>query len=208
MVNHIRMADILRPSTYTKALSIYRKDINKICRNPKQMKDYLNNMNVFLYTYFIIKYNLDLKSSANRYSQKIARDTSASKLAKLGEEMLSDYANSVLTSQKNSDHELIDKALNYINSNFCEKITLEDVAKKLHISRNYLCCLFREETGYKFCEYINIQRVNRAKELIRENRKNLEYISYECGFNSQSHFCTTFKKFAGCTPKDYKKRTV
>ena len=77
-----------------------------------------------------------------------------------------------------NDHELIEDALQYINQNFNKKITLQSVANKLHISRNYLCHLFKVQTGYKFCEYINLQRVNKAKVLIQEDKKTFESVMH------------------------------
>lgn len=208
MINYLAIAEILRPSSYLKAISIYKSEIKKFYKNNNMLKNNLKNMNIFLYTYFLIKYNSDVEIITNKYNKILEKGLTNNKLCNIGEKMLLEYSNSILTSQNYCEHELVDKALDYINKNYYKKLSLEDVADRLHISRNYLCSLFKEETGYKFCEYINIQRVNRAKELILENKKNLEYISYECGFNSQSHFCTTFKKFVGCTPKAYKKTHI
>ena len=47
-----------------------------------------------------------------------------------------------------------------------KKITLQKVATHIHISRNYLCYLFKENTSFKFCEYINMCRINVAKNLL------------------------------------------
>ncbi|WP_233428279.1 helix-turn-helix domain-containing protein [Peptoniphilus lacrimalis] len=68
--------------------------------------------------------------------------------------------------------------------------------------------MFKIKTGYKFCEYINLQRVNKAKALIEEDKKTFEFISFDCGFSSQSHFSTTFKKYVGLTPNEYKKQAL
>ncbi|MGO1579870.1 MAG: helix-turn-helix domain-containing protein [Peptoniphilaceae bacterium] len=205
MINHIYIAKNLKSNSIDKSIMVYKKDIKKYVNNNTSAKSYLNSLNTFLYTYFLVKYNKDLISLSTSYEKKIKNESNILNLIDLGEIILNGYTNSFSSSINFSDHEIIEEALNYINKNFVNKITLQIVADKLHISKNYLCHLFKRETGYKFCEYINLQRVNKAKKLILENKKNLEFISYECGFSSQSHFSTTFKKYTRLTPNQFKK---
>ncbi|MBP2025237.1 helix-turn-helix domain-containing protein [Peptoniphilus stercorisuis] len=208
MLNHLALANLTRPNTISKAIDIYHKDIFKYVSNKKNMKDFLKSLNIFLYTYFLMKYNKDLETFALKNNEYINKEDNFDNLLYFGEKIVRGYSNKFTSVLKQNDHELIEDALEYINNNFNKKLTLQGVANKLHISRNYLCHLFKVQTGYKFCEYINLQRVNRAKELIEENKKTLEFISFDCGFSSQSHFSTTFKKYVGLTPNEYKKTLI
>ena len=208
MLNHLALANLTRPNTISKAIDIYHKDIFKYVSNKKNMKDFLKSLNIFLYTYFLMKYNKDLETFALKNNEYINKEDDFDNLLYFGEKIVRGYSNKFTSVLKQNDHELIEDALEYINNNFNKKLTLQGVANKLHISRNYLCHLFKVQTGYKFCEYINLQRVNRAKELIEENKKTLEFISFDCGFSSQSHFSTTFKKYVGLTPNEYKKTLI
>lgn len=208
MLNHLALANLTRPNTISKAIDIYHKDIFKYVSNKKNMKNFLKNLNIFLYTYFLMKYNKDLETFALKNNEYINKEDNFDNLLYFGEKIVRGYSNKFTSVLKQNDHELIEDALEYINNNFNKKLTLQGVANKLHISRNYLCHLFKVQTGYKFCEYINLQRVNRAKELIEENKKTLEFISFDCGFSSQSHFSTTFKKYVGLTPNEYKKTLI
>lgn len=205
MLNHLAMADLLRPNSFSKAYDIYLKDISREVNTTQDAKDYLIGLNMFLYTYFLMEYNKDLEKFALKNYYYIEKEQNLEKLIKFGEKFLRGYTNKFTSVLQQNDHELIEDALLYINKNYNKKLTLQHVANKLHISKNYLCHLFKVQTGYKFCEYINLQRVNKAKELIKENKKTFEFISFDCGFSSQSHFSTTFKKYVGLTPNEYKK---
>lgn len=205
MINHVELAGQLRPNTISDALNQYNQEVKINCSDLENTKEYLISLNNFIYTYFLLEYNKDLDDLANRNFESIKSLDSKLELINFGKEILNSYSANFSSSLHDNEHELIEKALKYINANFQKKITLLSVANKLHISKNYLCHLFKSKTGYKFCEYINLQRINLAKKLILQDKKNFEFIAFECGFSSQSHFSTTFKKYVGLTPKEYKR---
>lgn len=207
MYNNLEIAKSNNIKSFAKAMKLYRKRVSTIS-SIEDLKDYLNVLNVFLYTYFLCTYKKDLSDKVSKNRSCIEDLDSFNELINFGESMLSGYRDSLLIGISESDHELVEGAIAYINKNFRDKITLSETAKKLHISKNYLCHLFTQETGYRFCEYINIKRIGYAKELICENKKNFEFISCYCGFSSQSHFSTTFKKYTGITPNEYKQKVL
>lgn len=208
MINNINIAKNLKSNSISIALDTYKSNVDMFSNSVDDLRDYLLKLNIFLYTYFLVQYNKDLEVYALTNEKIINRDNNFLKLCELGEKILIGYSNKFSSALKQNDHELIESALEFINNNYNKKITLQAVATKLHISRNYLCHLFKIKTGYKFCEYINLQRVNKAKELIEEDKKTFEFISFDCGFSSQSHFSTTFKKYVGLTPNEYKKQAL
>ena len=208
MLNHLNLARVLRSSTFHKACDIYFSDLKRHTQSLESTKHYLTHLNMFLYTYFLLEYSKDVEKMTLHYERLIKRETGVHELIHIGEHMLEEYKNKFAGELRVNDHELIEGALDYINKNYTKKLTLQMVSNQLHISKNYLCHLFKQQTGYKFCEYVNIQRVNRAKELIEKNKKTFEYISFECGFSSQSHFSTTFKKYTGLTPNEFKKQAA
>lgn len=205
MINHVELAGQLRPNTISNALNQYNQEVKINCTDLESTKEFLISLNNFIYTYFLLEYNKDLDDLANKNFESIKSLDSKIELINFGKEILNSYSANFSSSLHDNEHELIEKALKYINANFQKKITLLSVANKLHISKNYLCHLFKSKTGYKFCEYINLQRINLAKKLILQDKKNFEFIAFECGFSSQSHFSTTFKKYVGLTPKEYKR---
>lgn len=83
---------------------------------------------------------------------------------------------------------------------------LEDIANEVHVSKNYLCYIFKKKTGYNFGKYITLLRINRAKKLIKEY-KIIGYVSYKCGFSSHVYFSIILKKFKRMSPIEYKNKT-
>lgn len=175
------------------------------CKNleENEYEDYLRNLNNFLYAYFLIKYNKDLKYTYINNNKKILK----SKNKDLALDIANTYKDSLFTRIDSNENEIIDQCIKLINENYGNKLTLESISNDIHVSKNYLCRLFKKKTGLTFCSYLNIQRVNHAKDLLNQG-KTLDYISYECGFCSLSHFSTNFKKFTGLSPSAYKKQKL
>lgn len=98
------------------------------------------------------------------------------------------------------------QAINYINDNLDQKIKLDDVAKLIDISQYYFCHLFKESTGITPYQYVIKQRIEKARELIKQSKLPLAEIAFECGFSSQSQMTQHFRRSVGVTPKVYRDR--
>ena len=191
------------------AINLYKKKITiflSLSNSPKELQKLLYSMNTFIYTYFCITISLDLEDLCYKNINVIETCNSKEELITLGEEIIKSYIDVVNDGNPVSKNEIIKQVLAYIHSNIEKKITLEKAATHIHISSNYLCYLFKETTGVKFCEYINLCRINVAKDHLNNSSNSLDIISFKAGFNSQSHFCTTFKKYEGVSPNEYRKR--
>lgn len=107
---------------------------------------------------------------------------------------------------KKKYHPYINKAIDYININYGEPITIEIIAKYLNINKCYFCSLFKKETGETFSQYLNSLRVEKSKELLL-NEKNLSIldVAIAVGFNNQSYFNSIFKKLNNKTPLELRK---
>jgi len=88
-------------------------------------------------------------------------------------------------------------------------ITLNDLAKQCKIPVHYLSQILNEELHMNFYNYINLHRIEDAKQLL-SNPKNKDMtileVLYAMGFNSKSVFNTAFKKHVKISPSEYKKR--
>lgn len=205
MTNYLNLAQMTRPELLRSATEIFEK-ISPCSETSSldEMKRQMENLNTFLYTYFLITYNKDLTYLHEAFAKRLEGQLDEVDLKLLGHDLIEAYSNSLLDAISFSKNEIIDKAIKIINEEYNKGLGLEDLANKLHLSKNYLCSLFKEETGFTFCQYLNTLKTNKAKKLLLEDKKTLEYISYECGFSSQPHFTMTFKKYTGKTPKEYK----
>ena len=98
------------------------------------------------------------------------------------------------------------RAIDYINDNLDCPIKLKDIAQLLNLSQFYFCHLFKKSTGVAPYKYVIVQRVKRAKQLIKQSKLSLSDIAYECGFSSQSQMTQHFRKCVGVTPKVYRNK--
>jgi AraC family transcriptional regulator len=85
-----------------------------------------------------------------------------------------------------------------------EKLSLDAIATELNLSVYYFCELFTQSIGIPPYKYVLQQRVERAKQLLKNSQKPLADIALDCGFASQSHLNRHFHKLASITPKKYR----
>ncbi|WP_341878147.1 response regulator transcription factor [Defluviitalea saccharophila] len=100
---------------------------------------------------------------------------------------------------------MIQKVKDYIDEHFQEKITLEDMADYVGLSKYYLSYLFKKEEGTNFVSYINKKRIEKAKEYLRDTNNTVSQIYDLVGFSDQQYFSKTFKKIVGMTVTEYRK---
>lgn len=93
---------------------------------------------------------------------------------------------------------------NYIRKHLSERISVENLAKELFMSRPYLSSKFREETGETLTDFILKEKTEEAKRLLRYSDKSATAIGAYLGFSSQSHFTRVFRKYSGKTPAEYR----
>jgi two-component system, response regulator YesN len=101
---------------------------------------------------------------------------------------------------------LVNKAQAYIRKNYGEDITLQNLASELFVSPNYLGRLFREQTGYKLCDWLNKYRIDTAKGLLDDPEWKIYEVANKVGFSSYKYFSACFLKYAGCSARDYRER--
>ena len=96
------------------------------------------------------------------------------------------------------------KVMEYIRNHYDEKITLDDIAQYVYLSRAYLSSVFAEETGQSLFSYINYYRVEKSKMLLRDMSVRVVDVAGLCGYDDQSYFTKVFRKQTGMSPKKYR----
>lgn len=120
-------------------------------------------------------------------------------------QMLQDFSKAIGRVQMPAGgSDLVQKVQQYIRKHISEKITVEEMADDLGMSRNSLSGHFKAETGYLLSDYIQGLKIERAKYLISTTDYSMAEISALLGFSSQSHFQRIFKKTTGITPREFK----
>jgi len=103
-----------------------------------------------------------------------------------------------------SGHQPILRAQEYIKNHLNEALTIEKVARMVHLSRTQFALRFREETGQTFTEFVTLCRVEQAKVLLRETDASIAYISRLLGYKSVAYFYEVFKRQTGVLPGVYR----
>jgi AraC family transcriptional regulator len=98
------------------------------------------------------------------------------------------------------------EAIAYIQAHLGEEISLEAIAKHLNMSQYYFCHLFKQSMGVSPYQYVLQQRINKAKQLLKQQQFTITDVALECGFANQTHFTKHFRKFTGTTPKAYREQ--
>ncbi|KAF3886996.1 MULTISPECIES: helix-turn-helix transcriptional regulator [Nostocales] len=97
------------------------------------------------------------------------------------------------------------QVLEHIHSHLNSEIKLAELASLAGISQYYFCQLFKNSLGITPYQYVLQQRVEQAKQLLRNGQIAICDIALMCGFANQSHLTKHFRKITGMTPKDYQK---
>jgi two-component system, response regulator YesN len=98
----------------------------------------------------------------------------------------------------------IKAVVKFIDDNYMNKITLDDVSNHVFLNSSYLSQLFKKEMSITFSDYLEDVRIKNAKFLLKEPNKAIIEIAEEVGFSSQNYFTKIFKKITGLTPAKYK----
>ena len=104
---------------------------------------------------------------------------------------------------RENDH--VKRIKKYALHHITDEFSLEDVAREVHLVPQYVCTLFKKETGTTITEYVMNEKIELAKRLIVMRRGTLAEIAEECGFSDYNYFSRIFKRIVGMPPGEYKR---
>lgn len=190
------------------------QEVNRILQHIRGLKGDQQRLfillnNLILFTFQSLKdlgYNYKdmIKKIDNTYLMKIINGDNLLDLEKWLKDFFLDV-NSMVTCPKNSQNEsLIEEVKKHIQQNYQEGITLTELSQHFNVSNGYLSKLFLDYVGENFTDYLNMIRVNKAKELLKTTNKKIYQIADEIGFNDSFYFSSWFKKIVGVSPTTYR----
>lgn len=92
----------------------------------------------------------------------------------------------------------------YVKEHIFENISREEIANYFYRNPDYMGRQYKRETGEALGQYINREKMKKAGEILTTTTKTIGEIADMLGFNNFAHFSKLFKKFMGCTPKEYR----
>ena len=100
---------------------------------------------------------------------------------------------------------VINRIKDYIDEHLAEELSLEVFASMLMLSSTYISSLFKSFSGEGLRDYVIRKRMEKAKVLLKESNKTIEFISKSVGYENVRSFVRAFKTFSGMTPTEYRK---
>ena len=107
--------------------------------------------------------------------------------------------------QKERRDDLIRDIDNYINNNYCNRITLDEIANEVHVNSSYLSRIYKLKTGKNLFDVVNIKKIEKSKEYIAKYNKKINEVALLVGFSDSAYFSRVFKKYTGLTPKEFER---
>lgn len=106
--------------------------------------------------------------------------------------------------EKNKHKDIIKRAIDYIEENYMNEISLDDVARHVNLSKAYFSGFFKKETNENLIEYITRFRIERARELLENTDLKVYNVALDVGMDNYRYFTKRFKEITGLTPVEYK----
>ncbi len=176
---------------------IARKDIEAVVIKGKGEKDLAR-----------IVENIRKENLSNEYAKGPMLQALALALIVQINRTLEQQVEEQLRIQEGSAEELVEIAAEYIEANFEQSPTIDEIAEYVYLSSGYFTRIFNRVKGMSPMNYLTECRINRAKELLEDTDMKINTISQELGFSSPQRFNVTFKKNVGIAPTEFRKDSL
>lgn len=107
--------------------------------------------------------------------------------------------------QKRDD--TIQEVKRFILEHIQETIYVEEIARHVHLNEQYLMRIFKKETGMSLLEFVTIERIKLAKELLEKTNYPINKVADCVGYGNYSYFTKIFKRYENMSPKEYRQHS-
>jgi two-component system, response regulator YesN len=114
----------------------------------------------------------------------------------------------VVDAKIEEEETIMKKIGEYLRENYQYEINLQEIADCFYLSREYISRRFKQEFNETITDYLTRIRVEKAKELLKNQHLKIYEIAYQVGYQNEKYFSKVFKKLVGSTPNDYRSTTL
>ncbi len=118
------------------------------------------------------------------------------------EQLIEEHTEQAMTTGKKEQSTEVKAISEFLENNYMENVTLDDLCKLTGLSKYYLLRSFTKQKGITPYRYLETMRIDKAKKMLEQGVMPID-VAFKTGFTDQSHFSNFFKKFIGLTPKQY-----
>ena len=145
-----------------------------------------------------------IDSLSAHFAKKIENTTRISELTGMSAEMARKYCMMVYNYSLMGHSEMVRDALNYIDFNMQEDLTLNAIAERLCVNASYLSKRFKKEKGKNLTDYVNEKRVQTSLKYLATTDLPIQEVAELVGILDENYYSRLFKKYQGMTPSKYR----
>lgn len=165
---------------------------------------------IALITRFCVEGGMEMETAytlSDLYILKADKCSSADEINALHLEAVMDFTNQMNRLAHGTIYSKpVIMTMDYVYDNLHSKISEADIAEYVSLSPSYLSRLFKKEVGVSISTYISVKRVETAQNMLKYSDYSPLDIGNYLAFTSHSHFISTFKKYTGMTPNEFRKK--
>lgn len=147
--------------------------------------------------------NIDFENKGGSFLAQIYRSQSVSEILRCNREYVNAVEKTISEFSSHDSTRIARDVKNYVKLHINDPIGLTEIAEALNVSPSYLSATFSQSESIGIINYINREKIHRAKYLMLAEHLKVYEVSYMLGFENASYFAKVFKKYAGCTPKQF-----
>lgn len=193
---------MLELSYYDEALS----EINRFFSNSSNLAPKLlsSDKECFERADALLSYIISQASSDRASARLLVKACLLELLALMYESGVFTYEPSLRGDDLENRQQKLKSLLSYVNENYSKKISMNDAADYMNVSKQYFCRYFKKSTGMSFVDFVNDLRLRRASQEILLTSKSMNDIATDNGFDNIGYFFKLFKLKYGQTPRAYR----
>ncbi len=142
----------------------------------------------------------------NDYIAEIEGFQTLEKLSRWLNSVINRYVSYVFEFKDVKHTDIIYKITAYIKTNYMNKLSLDDIAEYVYLSKTYVSKIFKEDMNVTLSEYINKVRIEKSKTLLLDSSLTIADVANLVGYEDQSYFTKKFKTMVGASPGKYKEK--